>query len=580
MKQLSRLFFSIALLFAVCATSDAVPAKRVLQQLKQSDGTTVTIMPIGDEWRHGFATTDGLTVNLVNGNAYYCVAGKQSDVLAHDLADRSQAEQDFINANKQQMRLDAQTSDAPRRVKAAAPMKATQVPTSGTPKVPILLVEYKDKAMSNDSAAFVKHYTSGDKSVYQYFYDQSNGLYKPEFDVWGIYTLSGNRELYGGNVNGQDQGVGTMVGEAVDMAAKAGVDFSQYDNDGDGYCDVVIVVYAGVGEAQASNTVPESVWPCQWSLSSAKYYSDGKGVRTYNNTKVDKFAVFNEVRGSRDSGTTLDGIGTFCHEFSHCLGLPDFYETTYDYGYYGMGNWSLMNSGCYNDEGDTPVGYSAYEKNFMGWIDLINPVPNTQYTLAAMNSGTAANDQAIKIVSDLNADEYFILENRKQQGWDEFIPDEGLLIHHYTYIASRWQANTVNNEAIQLATLMPADNSLSESNENLDCWPYTSGRLKNTAFTNTSKPASTLNLNADGTLASSTGGAGSLGKPVTEIVLNDDGTVTFWYDKGNTTAVNAIEVDEIAEDDVIYTLQGIRISNRNQLTKGIYIVNGKKTVIQ
>ncbi len=380
-----------------------------------------------------------------------------------------------------------------------------------------------------------------------------------------------------------------MVGDAI-VAAGTDVNWSQYDNDGDGYADVVIVVYAGVGEAQAWQTVTDAVWPCNWTLSAGAYFGDGSGPLTRNGVTIDHFAVFNEVYGSNDSGTTLDGIGTFCHEYSHCLGLPDFYETNpVSYGYYGMSEWSLMDYGCYNNDGYTPIGYSAYEKNFMGWIDYITPVDNTQYTLPAMNQKALATDQAIQI-KGLNDNEYFILENRQKQGWDQYIPDDGLLITHFTYVAERWAANSVNNEAVRLATIIPADNDADVDNNEADCYGKT-----NHEFSSTSTPASVLNMLANGQLAGYTGGAGTLDKPVTDIIANSDGTVSLWYVKGTSTlpvldapvlaaatdvTMNSLKATwtHTATVDVTYTLQvsqnGTVVFNRPNITGNEFTVTG------
>ncbi len=515
-----------ALLLA--GTALAVPAKPGIRTVTQSDGTTLQVQQLGDEFHHSLATADGLTIEQGDdGGYYYCSAKGITTMRAHDAASRSTAEQAFLAQNQGEFTFGAQQSAAQRARarQASAPRRVgqTQVPTMGSPRVPIILVEYKDKKMSNTVAAFEQQYKTGAKSVLKYFTDQSNGQYTPQYDIYGIYALPSNRSTYGGNSGGNDKGVALMVCDAIDKAGND-IDWSLYDNDGDGEADVCIVVYAGVGEAQSS--VSNSVWPCQWSLSSGAYYGDGSGAQTRNGVTIDKFAVFNEIAGSSDYGTTMDGIGTFCHEFSHCLGLPDFYETTYSNGYYGMGNWSLMDSGCYNGgtvDGDTPIGYSAYEKNFMGWIDLITPVAGTKYTLLVFNQG--GNDQALRITA-LNDNEYWVLENRRKQGWDQYIADEGVLITHFTYVASRWDDNTVNNKAIQLATVVPADNSLSSSNETRDLFGET-----NHAFTSTSSPAMKANMKANGTLASSTGGAGAVDKPVNDIYLNSDGTASLWYIK-------------------------------------------------
>ena len=521
----------------------AVPAKPGINTLTLSDGTTIQVKAIGDEWSHSLATADELTIALGDdGFFYYVVSGDMTNVRAHDVANRDAAEISFVNANRYQMTMAALQEakmQAGSKLRSAHPQailtKATQVPNNGSPRVPIILVQYTDKSMSNSKANFEAQYNTNAKSVFNYFKDQSNSMYTPQFDIYGIYTLPSTRATYGGNdSSGNDKGVAKMVGDAISKAGND-INWAQYDNNGDGEADVCIVVYAGVGEAQAYGVVPNAVWPCQWSLSSGAYYGDGSGAVTRNGVTIDKFAVFNEVAGSSDSGTTLDGIGTFCHEFSHCLGLPDFYETTYTNGYFGMSYWSLMDTGCYNGgsiDGDTPIGYSAYEKNFMGWLNYIDAVENTFYTLPVFNSKTAENDKAVKITA-LNSNEYWILENRKKQNWDYYIQDEGILITHFTYVASRWEANTVNNKAVQLATIMPADNSLSTNNLNKDLYGET-----NHAFGPSTTPAMKANMSASGSLSSSTGGAGTVNKPVTEINLNSDGTASFWYIKGENPAIS------------------------------------------
>ncbi len=520
-------FAAAAMLAAIVA--NAIPAKPGLLTITQSDGTTVQVQQLGDEFHHSLATADGLTIDQgADGDYYYLSATGLTIMRAHNAASRSAAEQAFVAQHAGQFTLSAlqqaaQRSGQQRARKAPAPQRVgqTQVPTMGSPRVPIILVQYTDKKMSNPVSAFERQYKTGPKSVLQYFTDQSNGQYTPQYDLYGIYDLPQNRATYGGNSGGNDKGVALMVCDAIDKAGDD-IDWSLYDNDGDGEADVCIVVYAGVGEAQSS--VRNSVWPCQWQLSYGEAYGDGRGAQTRNGVLIDKFAVFNEVGGYSDYGTTLDGIGTFCHEFSHCLGLPDFYETTYGNGYYGMGNWSLMNSGCYNDDGNTPIGYSAYEKEFMSWITSVEPTDNTQYTLPVFNQG--GNDMALKITA-LNENEFWMVENRRQQGWDQYIPDEGVLITHFTYVPSRWEDNTVNNKAVQLATIIPADNSLSSYSESRDLFGESNHR-----FTATSNPSMRANMYASGVLASSTGGAGAVDKPLTDIYLNDDGTASLWYRRG------------------------------------------------
>lgn len=576
MKKFFLFTFAIVVAWTMAM---AVPAKPGLNTVTMSDGTTLQVQVLGDEWNHSLATADGLTIALGDDGAfYYVVSGNISDVRVHEVANRSASELAFVNANKELMTMAAlqETKLQSGKLRSAQPrstsLKATQVPNNGSPRVPIILVQYTDKSMSHTQNQFEAQYNTNTKSVFNYFKDQSNSLYTPQFDIYGIYTLPSSRATYGANnSSGDDVGVAKMVGDAI---AKAGndINWSQYDNNGDGQADVCIVVYAGVGEAQASYTVPNAIWPCQWSLSAGAYYGDGNGAVTRNGVTIDKFAVFNEISGSNDNGTTMDGIGTFCHEFSHCLGLPDFYETTYNHGYFGMSYWSLMDTGCYNGgsiSGDTPIGYSAYEKNFMGWLSYIEATENTFYTLPIFNSKNADNDKAVRITA-LNNNEYWILENRKKQNWDYYIDDEGILITHFTYVADRWNENSVNNQQVQLATIIPADNSLSTSNLNADLW----GETKHD-FGPTTTPAMRANMSANGSLSNSTGGAGAVNKPVTEINLNSDGTASFWYIKGEVqeptinVSTNSLAFEGYVGDTYTktFTVTGINLTGNITVTK-------------
>ncbi len=577
------------MMLLLCCTlaAVAVPAKPGWHTLRQSDGTVLKVQAVGNAFNHALLTSDGLTVAMGDDGDFYYTSSLtgMTTVRAHEPNQRTATEKAFISAQRGHLTM-------PEKVRAklgAKPLRATggsnadaDVPAQGSRKVPIVLVEFKDKKFNNTREQIIQAMLTGNTSVQQYFRDQSNGKYDPDFEVFGIYGLSQNRQAYGGNnSSGDDKGLGLMVTEACQMAAADGVSFNRFDTNSDNYCDVVIVIYAGVGEAQASYTVPNAVWPCNWNLQSASYYGmGGNGAFRPNgsNVYVNNFAVFNEVHGSNDNGSTIDGIGTFCHEFGHCLGLPDFYDTNYG-GHYGMGYWDIMDTGCYANDTYTPVGYSAYEKVFMGWLDYVIPTPGLYYTLPIWNQKNEETDKALLLQSDINPDEYFIIENRRQQGWDRYLPAQGLLIHHITYSASRWQANTPNNQNIQLVTIMPADNTLSTNNESGDTWP----RNNKTEFTDNSTPAAKLNMTASGNIS---GNAGYLGKPVTEMVINNDGTASFWYMKGAITDPTI----EVSTDNVncgatpvnssvtkTFTVTGLLLTNNITLTltdpNGVFTVN-------
>ncbi len=484
-----------ALSAAVVAAAYAVPAKPGLKKTVTGPyGAAVTVTVSGDENFRVYTAPDGRPMILRSDGTY--------DYTTKDAVSAA------VKARKSAMRK------APSR--AASDHNESQVPHVGSPRVPIILVDYTDKKfLDGDKAAatFDKFFNSGEKSALKYFTDQSNGQFTPQFDIYGPYHLKNNRKYYGGNItynyygeeNEEDARAGEMVAEAC-IGLDGQIDFSLYDNNGDGECDVVIVLYAGVGEA--SSDVAESVWPHQFQLGYSDY---GKDPRL-DGVKVSKYAVFNEVHG--DYQNQIDGIGTFCHEFSHCLGLPDFYDTQYG-GHFGMGPWSLMDYGSYNDDTYTPIGYSAYEKWFMGWInDIPEPTPGTTVTLPVFNQNNAAADVAYRLVNPADPDEYFVLENRARQGWDSAMDAEGLMIYHVTYDAGSWSQNCVNDYYPERMAIVAADNMRTDGTCAGDLFPYGS----NNSFTATSSPAATLNS-----------GAKTLDKPVTDIRRAPDGTITFRY---------------------------------------------------
>ncbi len=484
---MKRILFAALAAAVSSAAAYAVPAKPGLKRtVTGPDGSEVAATVVGDENFHYLVTPDGRPMTQLADGSYEYTTPEAVNAKARK------------NARRGAMS------------RAASDHNQSQVPHVGSPRVPIILVDYTDKKFLDGdraNATFREFFSSGEKSARQYFEDQSNGRFTPQFDVYGPYHLKNNREYYGGNdaYYEDDQRPGEMVAEAC-LGLDGEIDFSLYDNNGDGECDVVIVLYAGVGEA--SSDVAESVWPHQWDLESSDY---GRAPRL-DGVTVSKYAVFNEVHGEYQS--QIDGIGTFCHEFSHCLGLPDFYDTQYG-GHFGMGPWSLMDYGSYNDDTYTPIGYSAYEKWFMGWIDDIpEPTPGTTVTMPVFNQKNAATDVAYRLVNPSNDNEYYVLENRARQGWDSAIEAEGLMIYHVTYDAYRWYSNTVNDDSPECMAIVAADNQRTDKSAAGDLFPYRTVD----SFTATSRPAATLNT-----------GAKTLDKPVTDIRRNDNGEVTFRY---------------------------------------------------
>ena len=331
------------------------------------------------------------------------------------------------------------------------------------------------------------------------------------FDVMGPYTL-GEQAFYGKNEGGQqDVNVQAMISGCLGKAAAEGIDFSPYDWDGDGQMEMVFVVYAGRGEATGGGD--DTIWPHKGRMTNP--------VKCGNKTLIN-YACSNELSTSNE----VDGIGTICHEFSHCFGYPDAYDTNYT-GLYGMGTWDLMCQGNYNGNGFTPAGYTAYEKYAAGWITPIELKENT--SVSGMKPLAEGGDAYI-FKNPNNSDEYYLIENRQKKGWDAELAGSGIIINHIDYDLKAWNYNIPNSMMAgvndhERITLIPADNIKSDKNEENDPWPYGN---KNRLANNTTPACTSYNLNTDGT-------------KLMNIILSDmaiaaDGTASFSFQNLNKTA--------------------------------------------
>ena len=429
-------------LFIVTMAAMAVPAKPGQWKiLKLADGTEVRAQLKGDEHGHFWLAEDGRAYSEINGTDVYQLAD------ANAIRERARERRQKVNALHGR-RL------APRRVGSVGNYQ-------GTKKGIIILVNFKDKqfkAANNHTLyqriANEEGFSQGNfkGSMSDYFKKQSGGQFELDFDVVGPVTVSENASYYGSNDSGgDDKYPGQMVCEAVRLAMEEIDDWKQYDWDNDGYVDQVYVIYAGKGEADggASNTI----WPHAYTLSSAKYYGDGDGpVTVGTNLKVNSYACGSELNGSG----SIDGIGTMCHEFSHCLGYPDFYDTDYSGGQ-GMGYWDLMDAGSYNGDGYQPAGYTCYERWMAGWSEPIE-LSDKDVTVTNMRSLQEGGDYYI-IYNPSNSNEFFLLENRQQTDWDASLPGRGLLILQVDYNESKWADNTPNDDPNhQRMTWIAADN--------------------------------------------------------------------------------------------------------------------------
>ena len=304
-------------------------------------------------------------------------------------------------------------------------------------------------------------------SARKYFQDQSYGQYAPVFDVFGPVELSKNASYYGQNdEDSKDTHAYEMIRDACDKADADGLDFRQYDSDNDGYVDAVYAIYAGYGEADGG---PDStIWPHQWNVSSYKYRHDGK--------YIGKYACSSELSYI---SKLYAGIGTLCHEFSHVLGLPDLYETNKErLGLHTLCEWDIMDQGSYNNGGNTPPAYSAYERFYMGWLTPRVLTEPEEVTLHPINEGQGESllisetDNHNLVGWDPNPTTYYLLEDRKKEGWDQHLPGNGMLITRIRFNRSMWKSNKINcAEETMGVDILEAKTNATNSGKSSDAFP-------------------------------------------------------------------------------------------------------------
>lgn len=449
-------------------------------KIQQPDGSTLLTRLNGDEHFHYRTTTDGyLIAEDSTGVFKYATVSNNniliSSVVARDLNKRSTSEVAYlktINKDEIQSSLRAKTTSTIAKVRsmqASRPQKA--YPLNGSPKALVILANFSDKSfvVTSPQTSFQNLVTQsgysangGTGSAKDYFMASTYGKFSPNFEVFGPVTLPKTLAYYGANdANGNDKYPGQMIADACAAADAAGLDFTKYDTDNDGYVDNVFVYYAGYNEAEgaASNTI----WPHRWDVASAGVTT---GI-TFDGKTINDYSCTSELSGT--TGSNMCGIGTFCHEFGHVLGLPDFYDTSGTQEN-TLNTWDVMDYGPYLNNGRTPPAYSAYERFFLGYLTPQQVSTGSNLTLSPMYLGTttpSSTDQQAYLLSatthNLNGSapspkEFFIVEYRKHTGFDTYlgqvrdanynlttIPADGMCIWHIDYDATLWNDNTPNN---------------------------------------------------------------------------------------------------------------------------------------
>lgn len=581
---MKKLYLMLSMLFAFGAAANAIPAKKLQKVITLTNGTQVSVELRGDEYLSWWEGTDGTA---------YRATADENVFEAFDLeaqkpaaaARRARTEQGRV-ARLARVKNSLKGADDKMRG-----LGGDHITYKGVKKGLVVLVDFKNKKFADGhDLEYYKNVINGKDfsdeeegyvgSVRDYFLAQSNGQFELDFDVVGPVTMSKNSGYYGGDGAYQkDEKVYEMIKEACD-GIQDKVNLKDYDWDGDGEADQVFFLYAGLG--QASGGSAGTIWPHESEL---RYWPCG--VLSYSTGKINTYACANELQPETQGSSRYisAGIGTICHEFSHCLGFADMYDTTGGGGY-GMSVFDVMDQGSYNGNGFVPCNYTAFERIYAGWvepIELIDPA-----TVKDMKSVSDYGRPFI-MYNYKNTNEYFLLENRQNTGWDEGLyGSNGLLIVHVNYVPSRWANNSVNSSAekIQCCTVVNADGSRENTQYSLqgDLYPYeVKGVTMNDEFTDESEPAAKLyTKNSDNSYA--------LGIPITQI-KRSKGSISFLVCGGDANnvidntfngvvdGINGVTVADKTRDNRIYSIDGRYLgTDASALGKGIYVVGGKKVV--
>lgn len=581
---MKKLYLMLSMLFAFGAAANAIPAKKLQKVITLTNGTQVSVELRGDEYLSWWEGTDGTAYRATADDAVFEAFDLEAQKPAA-AARRARAEQGRV-ARLARVKNSLKGADDKMRG-----LGGDHITYKGVKKGLVVLVDFKNKKFADGhDLEYYKNVINGKDfsdeeegyvgSVRDYFLAQSNGQFELDFDVVGPVTMSKNYGYYGNDGAYQkDEKVYEMIKEACD-GIQDKVNLKDYDWDGDGEADQVFFLYAGLG--QASGGSAGTVWPHESEL---RYWPCG--VLSYSTGKINTYACANELQPETQGSSRYisAGIGTICHEFSHCLGFADMYDTTGGGGY-GMSVFDVMDQGSYNGNGFVPCNYTAFERIYAGWVEAIELIDPA--TVKDMKSVSDYGRPFI-MYNYKNTNEYFLMENRQNTGWDKGLyGSNGLLIVHVNYVPSRWANNSVNSSAekIQCCTVVNADGSRENTQYSLqgDLYPYeVKGVTMNDEFTDESEPAAKLyTKNSDNSYA--------LGIPITNI-KRSKGSVSFLVcggdDKnvidntfnGVVDGINGVTVVKKAADKRIYSIDGRYLgTDASALGKGIYVVGGKKIV--
>lgn len=604
---MKKIILSIAFALLSFSSSFAAKAQPGVFTITQSDGTQLSLRLNGDENNSWYTSADGVLLVQVGTNYYVAQVEEDGSLratpqLAHNAEERNETElQTIAHQDKEKFYEAAEQVALEAKAIGVGTYNPPYFPHEGTPKALVILVQFQDtKFVEEDPKAVFNYYLNGKAgdatppdfgkkiinsnigTVAQYFYDASFGKFQPQFDVVGPVTVSKNASYYGQN-SGERTDINylTMVKEACQLV-DADVNFKDYDADGDGNVDLVYIIYAGYSESISNNSA-DCLWP-KTSNSNAGTY-DGVTVHWHGiNNELNYYPGY-EFKSNPDI-LRLNGIGLFCHEFSHCMGLPDLYATNTikNTDYKCMEYWDLMDTGEYTVNGCAPTPYSPWEQEVMGWKEM-EALGSDAVQVTMKPYYEEATAYKINSPSD---DQYVILQNIQNQGWYRGMMGHGLLVYRIDYPnAAVGTFDNPNNNAntAPAVTIIPADGDLISSYLNKtddDNAKYIYSHYGDPypgLKTTDGKIFEPLNVTSINEFALNRGVV--INAPIYNI-KETNGVITFDYLKDFTTGIDApITNVDATKDANIYTLDGRYLgTDASKLGKGIYVIGKKKVVIK
>lgn len=604
---MKKILLSITFALMGIVSGFAAKAHSALTTITQSDGSQLTIRLHGDEHYSWYSTTDDVLLVQVGKNYYVAQVEedgtlKATPQLAHNAGKRGTVEEQVINNQNKEKFLNSLNAEPQALAKPFGEVYPAYFPHTGSPKALVILVEFQDvKFKTSDPVATFTHYLKGAEgeaapeannayvtkgmvnygSVSQYFNDMSQGKFTPQFDIVGPVTVSKNSAYYGGNAGkATDVNLAQMIAEACKGVSDK-VNFADYDQNNDGYVDLVYVIYAGYSESINGNS-SDCLWPK--SGTNAFYEPGTNNLLKLNGKRICRYGINNElnatptvVNNQFNGMPLLNGIGLFCHEFSHTMGLPDLYPTveTSRVDNQNPEYWDLMDGGEYTYSGYFPTPYSPWEMEVMGWTTPVELGDEAKQ----VNLNSYASDRTTYKINGKN-DEYLLIQNIQTDGWWRGITkayNTGMLVWRIDYPYTTVSLdNRLNNEIGKPnVMIVPADGyviSAYNVTDDDESKAKYKASLKADPFPGANNVTELLSVKLN---------KSTLKKPFYNI-KETNGIITFDYLKDYATGIDQTLADKDTEkNQSIFSLDGRYLGNdASKLTKGIYIIGKKKVVIK